>query len=243
MIFIAEKMANFNGTELTLENWCFTITDLLKVVEKLKITDIFGLDEQIHTSGYGSMIEKNILDNVEMTVRAHKLSFFFSSPKHIIHNYHYYLETWQMGSNKKWDWDKPIEQQWKYTKSIIFDHKDIPIGYVITGKPTNEDFLEKYEKKKSKFIEEIRKRRGSTRYKHILDRAYEIVEDDEFLKRWALCKTKRLKRLLVVVALKGEMMSIEETNMLLDYIDYITNFEPDLRSKIEKFKKLLTKKS
>lgn len=228
--------------KLTLDDVAFTITDMLKLIEKSERGDNRVLDEQIHNTGYGSNIEKQALKNAEMTVRAQKLSFFFAAPVFIPHNFHYFFEVWQMGSVKPWDWEVSIEEQWVYTKNIVYDQRGNMLGYVITNTPSDKDFLEKYEKKKSKFIDNVKKQRSGQRHKVILDKAYELAEHDEFIKKFSLAKTKSLKFLLTKVELKGFMMSIDETKQLIDYIDYVLAFEPKFTAKLTKFKKNIKKK-
>lgn len=235
IIYIVEKLLKYKGMdELPTDNICFTIASLLKVVENLKIGDVFILDEQVHTAGYGSHIERNILENVEMTTRAHKLCFFFLAPRFFVHNYHFFLETWQIGSDKEWSWNKPVEEQWKYTKSVLYDHKNHMLGYIITGTPENKEFMKKYDEKKNEFIEQVRLRRGSGRHQYILDKAYMLLENDTFLRRFVQSRTRRLKRLNMIIALKGELISVEESNMLLDYISWVIEEEPKFRKKADK---------
>lgn len=235
MLFLYEKFNAYKKMKINLDNCTFVINDLLDVVAKLAKGETFILDEQVHTSGYGSNIERMILENIEMTVRQDRLSFFFLAPKYIGHNFHYFLETWQMGSDQPWDFNKSIYDQWKYTRSILFDHRQHMLGYIVTGKPTDEDFLVKYEKKKNQYISKFRQRKGSGRYKHILDRAYKIMADDEFLTKYALAKNKTMKRLLVIIKLEGELISIDELRMLIDYCDFIANFEPSVKEKLRQF--------
>lgn len=234
---IAEKYARYRGQRLKIENVWFTISEALDGIEKMKKGSIGILDETIHTFGTGSKVERTLLNNIEMVVRAHRLSFFFLAPMHVRHNYHYYLMTWQMGKEgEEWDIEKPIETQWQFTKSFIYDHMGQCLGYIITDTPKNKNFLAEYEKKKDKFITAVRMKRGGARHEHLLKRAFELLEDPEFFERYMqMFKTKRLKKLAIRVSLKGEIMSIEEINILVDYIDYVLNREPKFKNKMEKW--------
>jgi hypothetical protein len=206
--------------KLSINNCFFTLSDLLDAVETIGKGEIVMLDEQVHTTGYGSMIERKTLENVEMTVRSHRLSLFFAAPKFIQHNFHYYIETWQMGADKKWDWTRSIHSQWKYTKNIVFSDKGHMLGYVVTMTPPNALLLRQYEAKKDEFIVDVRQMRGGGRYKRVLKKCEFILNDTEFLKKYVFCKSKRLKQLLVNEYLKGPWFSIEEWRTLIDKLDY-----------------------
>lgn len=236
MLYIQEKYAKEYNKPLSIDSCAFTITDCLKVAEKAKSQDIITLDEQIYTSGYGSTTERRSLENVEMVVGKLGLSFFFIAPKFVRHNFHYFLEVWQMGSEKQWDFEVPIEKQWKYTKSILFNHKGYMLGYIVTSTPKNQTFLKLYEEKKDKFIDEVKSGRGGGRHKVILDRAFDLLsgkikEMPDFFERYIVLRTKRLKYLLIRVALRGEMLSIEEMRTLVDYCDYTIEFEEKFKEK------------
>jgi len=229
---IVMEFLKYKGLKkIDLDNCCFTINDLLTVVERLEEGGVFILDEQVHTAGYGSQVERHILDNVEMTTRAHKLCFFFLAPKFFVHNFHYFIETWQMGTEGEWDWNKSIDKQWMYTKSILFDHRQHMLGYIITNTPEDKEFLKAYDAKKNNFINEVRMRRGSGRHQYIMDKAYALLEDEIFFERFVRSKGNDLKRLNMLIALKGELMSTDESKMLLSYIKWAIQEEPKFVNK------------
>lgn len=252
LLFLMEIQAKYGNVELCIDNVCFTITDILKIIEKGDKGEIYCLDEQRHTYGYGSSVERMGLDNVEMTVRAHKLSFFFSAPRLIPHNYHFYFETWEMGSNEEWDMvkiadgEKSIYDYWKYTRLICYDNKGGIIGHIITGAPKDRDFLVKYEEKKDKFINDIRARTGSKRPLYVLDKAYELadytdpVSKIQFLEEFILkAKTADLKTNFVLVTLAkigGGDLSIDETKKISHYLGYIIAKEDKFKGIVDRCK-------
>ena len=210
--------------ELSIDNCFFTLTELLNKVAEIDKGEVIILDEQIHTTGYGSKIEKKALENIEMTVRAHRLSLFFAAPKHISHNYHYFVETWQMGSTAKWDWNIPIEKQWLYTKNIIYSEKGHMLGYFVTTTPKDMGFVKAYEKKKDSFIYDVKGMRGGKRHEFIMGLGNKLLEQKGFIDKYSVVKTKRLKQLLVNYYLKGPMLTIEEWKTLIDWIDFKITF-------------------
>jgi ubiquinone/menaquinone biosynthesis C-methylase UbiE len=127
-----------------------------------------------------------------------------------------------------------------FTKSIVYDSKNRPLGYIVTDKPKNEKFLAEYERKKDKFIDEVRKKRASGRHEYLEERARKLIENEEFVRLFREAKTKRLKKLHTIYFLQGELLSIEELNMLVDYIEYF--LLKDLENKREKLHKVLSKK-
>jgi len=244
-MYIAQRMSQYKEIPLTINNVSFTITDMLNLVSNIEKGGVAILDEQISTSGLGSTIERMALSNIEMTVRAHKLSLFFSSPKFTYHNFHYFLETWEFGSDKKIDWSKPIMEQWKFTKLIVYDSKEHMLGYIITTTPKNKDFLVQYEEKKDKFIMDVKGMRTTRRHETLLNTVYSLVQNDEFLEQYTRLmigkKPKRLRKLLVLVSLKGQLFAVEEINTLVDYLEYIIEFEPEIMEKVRQMKSKLQK--
>jgi hypothetical protein len=238
MIFLAEMYSKFAGIPLSIRNVCFTVTDMLRAVEDGQKGDLFILDEQIHTHGYGSNVEKNMLVNIERVVRAHKLCFFFIAPEWIPHTYHYYIETYQMGGDSRFDPAKPLEEQWKYTKSILYDNRNAKLGYIITGEPQNKEFLALYNAKKDEFVSTVRSMGGGARDNFVTDTARELVLSDKAISLFDLtvpmtfremykgCKNK-MQKLSVINGfiyklLKGRIFSTTELNLLVARIDMMT---------------------
>lgn len=220
MIDVVMRFVEKQGKVLSIDNCFFTISDLMSKIENVDKGDVLILDEQVHTTGYGSKTEKNALQNIEMTVRAHRLSLFFAAPPFIQHNFHYFFETWQMGSSKKWNWSMPLEDQWKYTKNIVNSHRGHMLGYVITTSPGDMKFVEKYEKIKDKFIGDVRKQKGSMRYKLVMKKGDELLKNKRFLAEWVKVKSKNLKKLISTHYLEGFGFTTVEWGQLVDYIDY-----------------------
>lgn len=205
--------------KLNIDNCSFTVTDMLKRIGEAEKGETFILDEQVHTSGYGSSVERKALNNIETTVRADKLSLFFAAPSLIRHNFHYYVEVWQMGSLKPWDFNQPITDQWRYTKSILFSHKAHPLGYIITTTPRDKEFLEKYEAKKARFIQNIKEMKSDRRAYMLLEWAKKVLEDKEFISNYIKFKSKDMRKLMISNYL-GKKMSIDELKQVVAYIDY-----------------------
>lgn len=221
MLDVVMTFLKNQGKTLSIDNCFFTISDLVNKIENIDRGESVILDEQTHTTGYGSKTERRQLQNIEMTVRAHRLSLFFAAPPFIQHNFHYFLETWQMGSDKKWNWNKSMEEQWKYTKNIISSHRGHMLGYVITTTPSDVGFLKKYEDKKDKFIGDVRKQKGSTRYRLVMKKGDELLNSKKFLVEWVkVYKSKPLRRLICTHYLEGFGFTIAEWGQLVDYIDY-----------------------
>jgi len=243
-------------------------TEIIKCIKPIGYKNVYSVElekgqmfksKNIFIHNYGSAVERMGLENVEMTVRAHRLSFFFSAPRLIPHNYMYYFETWSMGSDVPWDWEaiqigsKTIYDYWKYTRLIVYDIKGNIIGHIVTGKPKDEDFLAKYEKKKDNFIVDIRARTGSKRPLYVLDKAYELAEytDPEtnipFLEEFILkAKTADLKTNFVLVTLAkigGGDLSIDETKKISHYLGYIIAKEEKYKSIVDKCKAQLIRES
>src|SRR3990167_5123128 len=174
-MFVAEMLSGYLGRKLTIGNVGFSLTEILSIAESAEIGSVVIMDEQTKMKGRGSLIEAALLENIERVVRQHKLFFFFLSPRYVSHSYRYLIEIWQPGSERKFDYTKTLEEQWKYTRCIIFNDKQIPVGYMITEAPSDMDFIAEYEKKKSEFIEGIRARQGSGRPKYLRGRAADFL--------------------------------------------------------------------
>ena len=252
VLFVVEQYAKYTGKTLKIDNVFFHSSDMLKAIgkEDMDKNEIFILDEQVRTRGHGSRAEIEDLQNIEMTVRQHKLSFFFLAPEFVRHTFHYYTETWQMGSDKPIDLNKDYEKQWKYTKSILYDHRDAMLGYIVTGKPSNIEFLEAYEQKKNLFIEKVRRRKTYGRYAYVKEKSAELALKPGFAKEFQLAKTMTVKKVVVILALEGEAMTTAEINMLVQYLQYVQfkerssdNIIEELESKIETKKSAKKKKS
>lgn len=209
----------------------------LERVGSIEKGSISILDEQIHTSGTGSSLEKKLLENVEMVVGQQQLSFFFIAPRDIQHVYHYKIETWQKGSSQPWNPKKSLESQWKYTKSIIYNHHAIPFGYIITTTPNDEKFMKEYDIKKNKFIDAVRESKGGVRYMTISREANSMVTDRIFIDEYSTCKNNRLRILTIKEHLHGKQFTSEEMKTLNDKIDYLLNVKNVTEAKKPKPKK------
>lgn len=219
-LYAIEKYSEYRKQPFTLDHVAFTITELNSLIEGLEHGAIFMLDEQIHTKGYGSRVEMEILENAEMTVRQHGLSFFFLAPKFIQHNFHYILETWCRGSEQPWDFEnKTLEEQWKWTKSILYDHREHMIGYIVTGTPSDTELLKAYDKKKDEFIDKVRKGKGSDRYLIIKQEAADLLADEAFVDNFKMGTTQDFKKFLLIQRLEGKAMSTDEFKMLFAFVD------------------------
>jgi len=62
LLFLMEILAKYSGIELSIDNVCFTITDLLKIIEKGGNGEIYCLDEQRHT--YGCLSGNTIISTI-----------------------------------------------------------------------------------------------------------------------------------------------------------------------------------
>jgi len=217
---------------LTIDHCFYTITELLKNLRNAGEFESRVLDEQVQIAGAGSAIEKRAMQNVEMTVRAQRLSFFFASPAFVPHNCHYFFEVWQAGSLKPWDWDVPMEEQWKYTKNIIYDQKGFMLGYMITGTPRDMEFIGKYNKKKDEFINRVKAQKSGMRFTIIEDQAKDILSSDSFLKDYAVAKTRDLKTFMVTKEMGGFMAGTMEVRQIVSVIDYMIATNPEYQQKL-----------
>ncbi len=244
-MFVAEKLSGYLGRNLSIDNVGFNLTEVLGIAEKAEIGSVIIMDEQTKVKGRGSQIESALLENIERVVRQHKLFFFFLSPRYVSHSYRYMIEVWQPGSDKPFDYSKTLEEQWKYTRCIVFNDKQLPIGYIVTESPSDKDFLVQYEEKKSKFIEGIRARQGSGRPKYLRDRAMEFLAKEgkckecgiDFFHDFVLAKNKSLREVLVSMASHGEMISVDETKGIVNYCDYLIMTNENLLQKSSLLKK------
>jgi hypothetical protein len=214
--------------KISIDNVFFTVTDMLEAIETVEKGSVVWLDEQIFTSGYGSTVEKRNLQNIESTVRAHKLSFFFSAPQFIQHNFHYYMETWQMGSDEPWPENvgklsteniKGWIHHWKYTKSIVYSEKGHMMGYIVTRTPDDKAFLSAYQKKKDKFVTDVRAQKGGQRFMVIERRAHRLLEKPEFLSEFCSTRDNKLRQLACEIHSGGIYMGIQDWRTLVSYID------------------------
>lgn len=265
-IKINELIAGSTGDMIRIENCEFTLTELLKRVEGLSVAleklkkqetheliakklkesgEEFQLDEQISIHGYGSTVEKNMLDNIEMIVGKWEWSFSFLAPKYIPHNFMYHLETWEWGNwEKKIDPDVPVNKQWIFTKSIITDHRGYKLGYIVTSTPEDKNFLKKYETKKDKFLAYATQFKGSQRPKLLIDKCYELLMSKEkiyvspisdfkenFLQRWIRCRNNNMKIFSLRVALSNigfGMVGTDELKQMAANVDNVIVFEESI---------------
>jgi hypothetical protein len=228
-LYTLEKMAKFMNKPVNLDNVFFTLDDLSIGVERVGRNEVLVLDEQIETSGQGSSAERKGLVNIERVVRQHKLNFFFLAPEHIRHTYHYYLRVWQPGAFKPFNPNKTVEEQWELSRSVIYNVDNHPFGWIITAKPTNIKFLEAYEKKKSEFIDRVKARRGSGRYKFIGRRADDIIQDEKFKEEFRNAPRQPLKKLLLKEKLQGELITTDEFKELFDKVDLMIQREHGMK--------------
>lgn len=244
-IFIAEKLAAFLGKEITSENINFTITDTLRAAETTEEGSILILDEQTHAVGPGSRAEKMLLENIEMVVRQHRLYLFFIAPRYVSHNYHYLIELWQPGSDKSFDPSKPFEQQWKYSRCIIFNDKQLPLGFIVTGSPVNKETLEKYEKRKSLFIHDIKQRKGFKRPAYLRQRAAGLLKSEKFIEDYMTASNKDTKKVLLDIHMDDESLTMSERSSIVSYIDFLIDHDAMLKQRslaLKPFKPLIRKK-
>ena len=221
LLFIAEKFLSFfqPPMKLTVDDCHFSNIDLLESIEKKKGHPGLDIkDEQIQTVGMGSQAERMALENVIMTVRGQKQSIFFSAPHFVSVDCHYTLKTWEMGALEPWDWNKPIEQQWVFTKSLIYSSDGDLLGYIVTKTPKDMELLKKYEEKKDQFITRTRAQGGSMRYMYILRKAKELMNNPEFLEDFNSATNKKLKAFFCTKHMGSSMLTIAETGILVDYI-------------------------
>lgn len=235
---LEEKYCEFTGKTRELANVAFTITDALTAAENADRGGVVTLDEQVQTFGPGSGVEKGLLKNIEMTVRAQKLSFFFLAPIFVDHAFHYFLRTWQILGPRKFDPKVPVERQWTHTKSLVYDDLEHPLGYIVTESPRDLKFMKRYEEKKDKFITEIRGRRGSRRPFYLLDKAFELIQKPGFVEKWINpLASVQAKQSLISQFTKGEMFTINDFGTLKSHIEYAVAFDPNL----EKYRELKTR--
>lgn len=232
MLFLIGVLSGFIRIDFGIENIHFTLRDMLKDIENAKEGSTHFLDEQVNTSGYGSQIEKMALENLEMTIRKRRINLFFSCPAFVRHNFDFYLETWEMGALKPWNWDIPIHEQWKFSKSIVYDEKDHKIGFIVTGDNPNKELLKAYEQKKDVFLDMIQQRRSSGRFNFYDEKARNFIKNNDFMNMYVRAKNKTLKKLLITEELRGELFSTEEIKLVSEKIDYLINFDSDIRADV-----------
>ena len=222
--FLAEKLEELGNLRYDIDNVRFSVTDMNKRVQEVKRRSILILDEQVLAYGLGTGTERSTLLNIERTIRKNKLCLFFLAPDFIRHIFHYHLEVWEMGSNRPWDFSIPLSNQWKYTKSIIFDRKLHPFGYIITSKPTKIKFLTEYEKRKNEFITRLLEERIENREKYVYDKALELLKDKSFMRKFTTLRKINSKRNLVGITV-GIGFNKEEKKTITDII--IDNLEKE----------------
>lgn len=246
-LFIAEKLSAFLGKPVEIDNINFTITDMLKAIEKAEKGSILVLDEQTKTVGPGARAEMSMLYNIEDVVRQYKMYLFFISPRYVHHTYHYMINVWQPGSDKSFDPSRSIEGQWKYSRSIISNESQIDIGYIVTGTPTNKDLLERYEKKKEQFVTDIRMRRGFNRPGYLRNRIFDMLSSNHrinlqehshctgFLVEFAVSKNKEVKKSILDMHFP-EQLTTQERTFLVNFADslLITEFQDQVRQYMPK---------
>jgi hypothetical protein len=140
-----------------------------------------------------------------------------------------------MGSVKPWDWSVPIEDQWKYTKNILYDQKGFMLGYIVTGTPKDTEFMAKYNVKKDAFIGRVTSQKAGMRYTIIEEQANEIVNNDTFLKEYAMAKTRDLKTFMVTKEMGGFMAATAEIRQIVSVIDYFILTRPENQRKLEQW--------
>ncbi len=220
-LFVMEQWCKFAGVEPDIKNVVFMISDALARVEKMDKGDVLILDEQVYSAGTGSKTERENLRNMERTVRQHRISLFFLAPDFISHSFHNFIETWKMGSDRKWNWkQKNPLGQWKYTMSLLYNNNEALLGHIVTETPRNKDFLEKYEKKKSKFVDQMRKSQSTGRYSELLNYTHKIIKTKGFEKTWSSLKSKSLKALYLQSVMRGKNLPGEQIKQMVNYIDF-----------------------
>jgi hypothetical protein len=219
--------------KLKIKNCFFTLTELLDGIEFAEEGDVLILDEQVYTAGYGSRVEAESLENAEMTIRKSGISLFFAAPKQFKHQYHFFFKTWKMGATKPWNFLKPIKNQWKYTKCLVFSSNGDCMGSIITQAPQNTKFLRAYEKKKDKAILAYRKQKGSLRVKFHIRKVQELLKDQTFLTKFVRARTKKLRVDRVSEFLGGVRLSGRETEVVADRIIDEIEFNPKYKEWLE----------
>lgn len=224
-IFIAEHLSKYLGKKVIPNNINFSVTNMLRAIEKAEEGSILILDEQTKTVGVGARAELAMLYNIEDVVRQYKMFLIFISPKYVSHTYHYMIDVLQPGSDKPLDPVQTVESQWKYTKSIILNDNQIPIGFIATGTPSDKQLLHDYEKKKELFIQEIRKRRGYNRPAYLREKIFRMMKENQkvflpehghcsgFLIEMANSRNKELKKSILDMHFDEQLTTMERTSL------------------------------
>lgn len=222
MFDTAEKYLKYHDPpkELRIETCHLSPTRMLEWLEAMKPKDVAMLDEQIFTAGQGSQAERMALKNIEMTVRAQEISLFFAAPQLFIHSHHYILEPWEMGSPEEWDFSIPIENQWKFTKSIIFSSDTRPIGFVISSSPKNQEFMKDYKIKKDNFITQVRSQGGGHRPEFVEGKIKALLGNQDFIAEFSNSENLVLKRHVCALYLKTSLLTRDEINLVAHRVNY-----------------------
>jgi hypothetical protein len=218
VISLAEYLSIHTNIPLDIDNVCFSITDMLSRIKDVKKRAILILDEQVLAFGMGSGAEKEGLANIERVVRKFKLNLFFLAPDYIPHVYHYHLETWEPGSDKKFDFTKPLKGQWKFEQLIIFNRRKYPFGHIWTATPRDTQFLAEYEEKKELFINNLLLGKVGNRPKQIQKVADDFIADSDFIDAFRKKRRVSTKRHLVSMNM-GIEYTKEERDLVSDIIE------------------------
>lgn len=217
ILFLSEEFADITGMELTIDDVHFSISNLYKDIRKNHRRRQILRDEQVETYGMGTGAEKEMLLSVEKIIRKFKMCFWNISPEFVKHHFHYHMMTWEMGSDMPIDTSKPLEGQWKFTKSILFNRIQYPFGYVITGTPKRVKFIKEYEKKKGEFIDALFEGTISNREKYLYECAEELSNNKKFMEKFEKMTRHSVKRHWTAMHL-GIGFTKDEKNTVSDMI-------------------------
>ncbi len=155
-------------TELTVNNICFSRSDVVELVPKIKDYETVIMDEDNEgLLGAGSFMEHSQVSRFEQTLRSKSKNFFNNSPTIKNHKEHYILQS--LGYNN----------DYKTNKFIVRERLGVFNGFVLVPQPKTAEYqklVNDYEIKKKKFQENLEQNLGNEkRTQRMLDMAVTII--------------------------------------------------------------------